>query len=147
MANNEKLHYKPGLTMDAPISVTMAAADWTVFLSWLVNLPSAQLLGVTHLAWGIIAHQVSEAVYTQASLKAAQADHAEHAEQVNPLMLFQKLTGQGILRPEDFAGKTMWVIECGECYSRDEYPAGHAGLLKCGHDGERSVTEMRRYPE
>ncbi len=144
---NHMVNYKPGLTMDTPVAVTMAAADWAIFMAWTIG---ADTDGVNHIIYGIMSQQVTEALYTQASLKAAKAHHAEQQENPPIVQTLQQM-GVPILRTpnlEDFQGTIFndadqrWIIECGECHSRDEYEAAHTGELTCGHDGPRNVTEI-----
>lgn len=77
MSNNPLLHYKPGLTMDTPVAVELAAADWAVLMAWFANLPDETGGGVKHIVYGVIAEQVSDALYTQASIQAAKAHYHE----------------------------------------------------------------------
>lgn len=72
MPNNPMLNYKPGLTMDAPIPVTLAAADWIAFMTWVSGIKETD--GIAHIVWGPISEQVTQALYTPASLKGAEAD-------------------------------------------------------------------------
>lgn len=85
MANNPLLHYKPGLTMDAPIPVTMAAADWAILMAWFAGLDDNIERGVTHLVYGIMSDQLKDALYTVESIKSAQADYHERAGR-NPVV-------------------------------------------------------------
>ena len=100
MTSAQFLHYKPGLTLDAPIAVTMAAADWLVFMNWLGQANTDE---VNHLVYPVIAKQLQDALYTPASLKAAHADYAERSTQQLPSII-QHLTGMVPLfpQPEDF---------------------------------------------
>jgi hypothetical protein len=83
MAENPMLNYKPGLTMDTPVTVTMAAADWAILLAWHGHIPDEIENGVRHIVYGIIAEQISAALYTPASVQAAKAkfydDRDRHA--------------------------------------------------------------------
>jgi hypothetical protein len=72
--NNPTLFYKPGLTMDTPVTVTLAAADWAIFMSWTFGVDTS---GASHIIHGAIAKQVSDQIYDQPSLKAAFAEYAE----------------------------------------------------------------------
>jgi hypothetical protein len=103
MTNNHMLYYKPGLTMDHPVTVSMAAADWAIFMSWVT---AADTDGVSHIVYGNMSPQIVEQLYTPASLKAAKASHAEL-----PPELIQHLKRMGVpdeafggqaLNPEDF---------------------------------------------
>jgi hypothetical protein len=148
VSNNPLLHYKPGLTMDTPLTVTMAAADWAILISWFANRPSDNLDGVYHLVYGVITEQVSKGLYTQASLRGAEAHVYERQAQGHPLL--QMLGMQPpVPTADDFASKAFWVVECAECSDRDEYEEDQArrgGPLTCGHDGGRMLREIVQRP-
>lgn len=99
MPNNPLVFYKPGLTMDTPIPVSMTAADWAIFISWMTG---KDLTSVTHL-YDLISTQVTEGIYDQTSLKAAHAEYHEQIERNNP---FRYLMGQSMLTPEQFDDET-----------------------------------------
>lgn len=109
MADHPMLNYKPGLCMDTPITVTMAAADWAIFMNWSVR-DDVNTEGVRHLFFGVISPQLIEALYTPASVKSVQAHRHEHAEQPPPIIV-QMLRQMGlnveqIPTPEDFGTMT-----------------------------------------
>ena len=88
------LQYRPGLALDSPVAVTMNAADWLTFMNW-AAMDHVDTNGVDWLIFAVIAQQVREAVYTPASLKAAEAQIAEHRENMNPLNFLRNLSGNG----------------------------------------------------
>lgn len=100
MTNNPKLHYKPGLTMDAPIQVTMAAADWAILMAWHAGLEDEVENGVRHIVYGVMAEQLKDMLYSQESIKAAEA-HYHDRPQPPFLQLFGGLVGQPGIRAED----------------------------------------------
>jgi hypothetical protein len=106
--SNPILEYKPGLTMDTPIAITMAATDWQILMSWFAGLPAETEQGVYHLVYGLISPQVAEALYTTASRQAADARVAERREQQDPFTMIRNMMGQGMQfpRPEDFLTET-----------------------------------------
>jgi hypothetical protein len=144
MSNNPLLHYKPGLTLDAPIAVTIAAADWLALMTWANQVDTD---GVNHIWWGVIAPQISDAVFTPASVQAAKAHHGEYGG-INGVLRQMGMPVPGDIKPEDFApNQEIWVVECGECGSRDEYTPYQAhGVLTCEHNGNRSLLEVKVNP-
>lgn len=153
MSNNPLLFYRPGLTMDAPITVTMAAADWAVLMAWFVGLDDETENGVKHIVYGIMADQVADALYTPASIQAAKAHHDDRPQNLTGQM-FLNLPMPQFPNAEDFGQGTIfedsterWVIMCAVCGDKDEYPAKHIGELTCGHDAMRQVTEIRITPK
>lgn len=94
-----EMQYKPGLTMDAPVAVTLAAADWMILMSWFNTHDSD---GINYLIYGPIATQLMEAVYTPASRKAMEAKTADRPQ--HPILRFLMGTDGQIqeVRPEDF---------------------------------------------
>jgi hypothetical protein len=90
-------YYKPGVTLDTPIDITMAAADWLVFINWCVTQDTE---GIDHLIFKRIAPQVMDACYDQASVKAARAHHAERQNQM-PQSLKDILRSMGADIPDD----------------------------------------------
>lgn len=142
MTNNPLLYYKPGLTMDTPVPISMAAADWAILMAWFA---STDVDGVSHIVYGILAPQVSDALYSRASLQATQAHYAER-ETNHPLIQMMGLAPKNIM-PEAFAEPAeTWVIECYQCKSKDEYAPGYIGELTCGHDGPRTMIEVKKRP-
>lgn len=138
MSNNEFLYYKPGLTMDEPITVTMAAADWAILMTWFSMKNTS---GVNHIVYGVISQQIAEALYTPASMKAAQAAHADRPDPFQ--QIFSQIgivPGQSSLYEDSTEA---WLLECAECGSRDEYEPRHLGPLTCEHDGMRTLIEIR----
>lgn len=147
MSNNPMLHYKPGLTMDTPVTVTMAAADWACMMTWFTGLDDETRNGVSHLIYTVISGQVAEALYSKASIKATQTAFHEQMSQ-HPVMRFMQTLGipDGI-QPEDFAtNDVIWVVRCAVCDSADEYPPNPTGELTCGHNGTREVMEIKLRP-
>lgn len=128
MPNNPLIFYKPGLTMDAPVSVDLAAADWVAFLSWCV---ANDLDGVRHI-FAVITQQISDTIYDQPSLKAAEARFHE-----------PDATGLRTISEDD----QRWHIDCGICHTTDDYEPQHLGELVCGHDGPRQLLYIKIFPE
>jgi hypothetical protein len=62
VTNNPVMNYKSGLTMDEPVAITMAAADWAILMAWFSA--SDDLDGVRHLVYGMISPQVAEALFS-----------------------------------------------------------------------------------
>jgi hypothetical protein len=92
MNNHHMLHYKPGLTMDAPVTVTLAAADWAILMMWHSALDNETEGAVQHIVYGAIVPQLTDALYTQESVKTAKAMHAEYAARQDPVQqLFQSM--------------------------------------------------------
>jgi hypothetical protein len=86
------VQYKPGMTLDTPIDITMAAADWLCFMTWLGN---ANTEGVDHLIYAPeigISEQIIAKIYDTPSVKAALAQRAQHR---GPTSLGQVLEGLG----------------------------------------------------
>jgi hypothetical protein len=142
------IHYKPGLTMDAPIAVTMAAADWVAFMTWLA---STDTTGVNEIAFKLIGEQVGEAVYDQASIKAAMAARDDVPDFTSLLGGKIQVNFEGIAERagptlDDLMENARYVIRCRACGSTDEYPNGYqedgASELTCGHDGGRTVEKI-----
>jgi hypothetical protein len=103
MSNNPLLHYKPGLTMDQPVIVTMSAADWCILMAWHAGLAAGIEDGVAHLVYGVISPQVAEAVYDKASIQAVNAHMAEANDPSNhPVLRFMMPGNPVIPSPEDF---------------------------------------------
>lgn len=156
MSNNPLLHYKPGLTMDTPVAVEMAAADWAILMAWFSGLPDEAEIGIKHIVYGVMSQQIADALYTQASMQAAKAHHAERREEANPI---RQIFGQMGLVPtvpdaDDFSQPTIfadsderWLIMCEVCGDKDEYRPQYTGPLACGHNAGRSVTEIRIKPK
>jgi hypothetical protein len=94
VTNNPLVYYKPGLTMDAPVTVTLAAADWAVFMSWAAGVDTT---GATHIIHGLVSEQVAEALYDQPSLKAAKAYWTE--QQQDPFGILGQMSGLQIPEP------------------------------------------------
>lgn len=100
MTNNPLINYKPDVFLSTPVSVTMAAADWIAFMTWLSG--QTNIDGVSHLIYGMISPQITEAIYSAASMRAAEAA-AHEAHESHPLhQIIQAMSGQQSLRPEDF---------------------------------------------
>jgi hypothetical protein len=94
MPNNHMLNYKPGLTMDAPIPVTMAAADWIAFMTWASTVNTD---GAHHLLYGVITPQLTDQLYTTESLKATEAH------------LHERASGGFVVRyPVEYPGVPQW---------------------------------------
>lgn len=87
MANNPLLHYKAGLTMDTPVSITMAAADWAILLAWFAGLDDDETDGIKHIVYGVVSQQVAESIYSKASLQGAIAHHEDRLSH-HPLVQF-----------------------------------------------------------
>lgn len=137
MPTNHMLYYMPGLTFDTPLPVELAAGDWHLFVQWLYNLDEQDLLSVAHITH-VITEQVTDKLYTPSSLKAALAKAAEKRQTTDLTQLVHNL---------QFADATeKWVIKCAACGSEDEYDPEHNTELTCGHNGSRSVTQIRHYP-
>lgn len=82
------VNYKPGMTLDEPIGVTMAAADWITLMTWFGIVDTE---GVNHLIFGKIAQQIMEKCYDQSSIKAAKARIAEIEEENSPFAFLRRL--------------------------------------------------------
>jgi hypothetical protein len=159
VTNNPVMNYKPGLTMDEPVAITMAAADWAILMAWFSA--SDDLDGVRHLVYGMISPQVAEALFSTDSLKAAEAHHAEHSDMPNLAQMMGTVTMNvrspyptldhpvtyptldDLTEPGAVELTEIWIIRCGACGSRDEYPGGYDGALTCGHNVGRTVDEKR----
>ena len=99
MPANGFLYYKPGMTMDTPVSIVMAATDWAIFMSWMAQQDCNGISGLRDL----MSAQLTEAIYTPDSLKSAQAAYHEYVEQAsNPFAAVFTSPFQGTLTPEDF---------------------------------------------
>ena len=114
MSNNPMLHYKPGLTLDTPVAVTMAAADWAVLMAWFTSVDENTQRGVQYLVYGVIAEQITAALYTPASVQGAKAHYYEQMSS-GPLVF----TGQGLIHPAGAAssagpGLSMHALHCHE---------------------------------
>jgi hypothetical protein len=48
-----------------------------------------------------------------------------------------------LTEPEPVELTEIWIIRCGACGSRDEYPGGYDAALTCGHNVGRTVDEKR----
>lgn len=149
MSNNAMMNYKPGLTMDTPVDITMAAADWAILMNW---FSTVEATAVNHIVYGVIAPQVGEAIFTAASIKGAQAAHEEHSRMPdlggmigNVQMSFRAAgpTLDDLIEPGPVDLTEVWIIRCGACGSSDEYPGGYDGVLTCGHNVGRTVDEKR----
>lgn len=150
MTNNPLVHFKPGLTMDAPVSVTMAAADWAVFMAWIANIDQEGTLdGVRQIIYQNIGAQVGDALYDKASLKAAETAFMNRQQDgpFGPLM--RAFSGQPTVPDTPaslYDGQEVWLLRCAQCGSLDEYAPRHNGPLTCGHDGMRIVEEVKFRP-
>lgn len=142
------IHYKPGLTMDAPITVTMAAADWVALMTWFASTDTD---GVSEMAFQIIGQQVGDAVYDQASVKAAMAANADATPDFSNLLGGIQVNFSGPVGSQagptldDLMEAAVYVIRCRACGAMDEYPNGYqeTGTLLCGHNEGRTVEEIR----
>lgn len=139
--NHPRLNYKPGVTLDHPIGIYLAAADWPLFMAWAAQQDHSQ---VAHLLVEIRS-QMFDLLFTPESRKAAEAFY----DQVNtppssPLVqALENISGFPI---SDYANradmKQTWVIECAICGSRDEYPPEYSGELTCTHNSSRRLVQM-----
>lgn len=86
------LHYKPGLTLDEPVTVTMAAADWLAFMVW-AGGSNIDTSAVDHFLFAVIAPQIREKMYTSESLKATQAFVAQQRQASSPFEFLANLQG------------------------------------------------------
>ena len=101
MTNNPMLHYKPGLTMDTPITVEMAAADWAILMAWFSGLPDETENGVKHLIYGVLGEQVAAKLYTAASIQGTKAHYAEKEAQAGHIVMqgFGNIFPGGLVPP------------------------------------------------
>lgn len=137
MPTNHMLYYMPGLTLDTPLSVELAAGDWHLFVQWMMTLDDTDLHRSAHIVH-TITDQIMDKLYTPSSLKAAMATAANKRESTDLTQLVHNLQFADAIEK--------WVIRCASCGSEDEYNPEHNRELTCGHNGSRSVVRIIHYP-
>lgn len=119
MPNNPLVHYKPGVTLDTVIKIEMAAADALILMAWIANIDQEGALdGVRHIAYDIIARQISEQCYDAASLKAAQAHYGEDNEQRQPIVVQIPMPGSAMPPQCNTCGRQAgnpFRLPCSDC--------------------------------
>jgi hypothetical protein len=76
------------IPMDHPIGIKMAISDWLIIMTYFSTRNDDE--PVRYIVYGIIREQITDALYTPASLKGAQAQFHENEENQNPVIQILK---------------------------------------------------------
>lgn len=145
-----RLEYIPDLAIDHPIAVVLPVGDWLSFLTWVIA-DSTDTTGVEHIMPLLVNEQIIPKIFTQASIKAADAHWEEHkAQNANPfgrILAAVGFPGVGIteIDPSQFSEPGfLYGIECGVCGVVEEYEVLPSSTLNCGHNEGRLVSRRPR---